>query len=95
MARIDELNNPYRKKTKMDIYRFAIGSGMNWVDLNTGELFHIQEYVEKMRDPTIPRDEKPDKIKVSKLSDPTKFEWLDPILVEERMKKSERADPRY
>lgn len=49
---------PPRKKHKMQDYEFCYGAGLNWVDLNTGRTYFIQEYkeaieVDKIKPPGI------------------------------------------
>ena len=43
-------NNPFKKKTRADNFKFALGMGTNWADLNNGYMYMIQEYAEKMND---------------------------------------------
>lgn len=79
-----------RKKHELRNYDFCYGLGVNWVDLEHGKFYHIQEYRE-----AIDRGEKPEKIRVSSYSDPDgTLEWVDPIIVKERMKDPD-PDPRY
>lgn len=37
-----------RRKTKAKSFDFCYGMGVNWVDLNTGYIYMIQEYREKI-----------------------------------------------
>ena len=83
-----------RKEKKMNNFRFALGYGMNWVDMDTGILYHIQDYKEALDDPKIPKDQKPTKIKMSKVSDGTVIGWEDPIIVAKKMQ-DPPPDPRY
>lgn len=36
-----------RKKSQLKNYDFCYGMGCNWVDISTGNMYHIQEYREK------------------------------------------------
>ena len=79
-----------RKKSELRNFDFCSGMGVNWVDMDSGRMYHIQEYKEAMD-----RGEKPQKIRVTTYSDPnTTIEWLDPMIVKERMEDPE-PDPRY
>lgn len=79
-----------RKKHELRNYDFCAGMGVNWVDMDTGKFYHIQEYCEKMAS-----GEHPEKIRVSPYSDPNEtLEWVDPMIVKERMQDPE-PDPRY
>jgi len=79
---------------KTDNFKLAFGTESNWIDLDTGRMYHIQEYMEKLKDPTIPKDKKPTTIKVTDYRTGKELEWLDPVVVSERMKDPE-PDPRY
>jgi len=83
-----------RKEKKMSNYKFALGYGMNWVDLDTGILYHIQEFKEALDDSKIPKDKKPTKIRMTKVSDGSEIGFEDPIIVEKKMK-DPPPDPRY
>lgn len=79
-----------RKKHEMKNYDFCYGMGVNWVDMDKGKIYYIQEYRE-----AIDRGELPKGIKVAYYSDPEKIiEVVDPYVVKERMKDPE-PDPRY
>lgn len=78
-----------KKPKKVDNYKFAVGLGMNWADLDSNVMYHIQEYKE-----AIDRGEKPKGIKMTSLSDGKELGYADPIVVEEKMKDPE-PDPRY
>ena len=79
-----------RKKSELRNFDFCSGMGVNWVDMDSGRMYHIQEYKEAMD-----RGENPQKIRVTTYSDPnTTIEWLDPMIVKERMEDPE-PDPRY
>jgi len=79
-----------RKKHPMKNYDFCFGAGVNYYDMETGLMYHIQEYKE-----AIDKGEKPTKIRVSIGGDISKTTaWLEPEIVAERMKDPE-PDPRY
>ena len=79
-----------RKKHELNNYDFCYGMKVNWVDMNTGKLYYIQEYAE-----AVERGEKPKGIKVAYTNDTDHIlEVLDPVVVRERMKDPE-PDPRY
>ena len=79
-----------RKKHELRNYDFCYGMGVNWVDLNTGKMYHIQEYKE-----AIERGEKPEGIKVSYTCKPDDIiEVVGEYTLRERMKDPE-PDPRY
>lgn len=79
-----------RKKHKMKNYEFCFGAGVNFYDLEKGVMYHIQEYKEALE-----RHEQPKGIRVTIGGDINKtIEWLDPIILAERMKDPE-PDPRY
>ena len=85
---------PLRRKRKLNNFDFAFGMGMNWVDLDRGLMYMIQEYKEKLNDPSIPQDKKPKKIRIFKTDGKTFVGEADPELIRERMKDPE-PDPRY
>lgn len=87
-------NNPFKKKTRADNFKFALGMGTNWADLNNGYMYMIQEYAEKMNDPKIPKEQKPTKIRIMKLDGVTYVGEATPIEVRERMK-DPIPDPKY
>lgn len=80
-----------RKKHEMKNYDFCYGMGVNWVDMDTGKMYHIQEYREK-----IEKGEHPEGIRVSRWDDPNKtcIEVVGEYTLRERMKDPE-PDPRY
>lgn len=89
--------NPYtpiRKKRKANNFKFALGMGLNWVDMDKKCIYMIQEYAEKLRDPSIPLDKKPKKIRVMSMDEKTQLDFLEPEIIEERMKDPE-PDARY
>ena len=81
------------KYRKLDNFKFALGTGSNWVDLDEGIMYHIQEYYEAMHNPRIPKD-KPLQIRMTRVSDGKELGWADEWLVAEKMKDPE-PDPRY
>lgn len=82
------------KKRKLDNFKFAIGMGANWVDQDKGIIYMIQEYAESLHDPKSPKDKKPTRIRMVRLSDNTDIGWADEWVVAEKMKDPE-PDPRY
>lgn len=85
---------PLRRKRQSNNFKFALGMGMNWIDIDRGLIYMIQEYREKMDDPNIPKDKKPKKIRIFKLDGETYVGEAEPEIIEERMKDPE-PDPRY
>lgn len=85
---------PPRRKRKLNNFKFAMGMGVNWADMDAGKLYMLQTYVEQMNDPTIPPDKKPKKIQVMSLDGKTSLGWVEPEIVEERMQDPE-PDPKY
>lgn len=83
-----------RRRRPVNNYKLAYGMGVNWVDLDKKRIYMIQEYKEKMDDPSIPKDQKPKKIRVMDLDGKTEIGWEIPEVVEERMKDPE-PDPKY
>lgn len=82
------------KIRKLDNFKFALGTGSNWVDLDAGVMYHIQEYYEAMHDPKIPADKKPKAIHMTDIKTGADLGWADEWLVAEKMKDPE-PDPRY
>lgn len=79
-----------RKKHEMRNYDFCYGAGVNWYDMEKGQMYHIQEYKEALE-----KGERPKGIRVTIGGDIQKtVEWIDPVVCEERMKDPE-PDPRY
>ena len=91
MAKVYEVP---RKKRQLNNFKFALGMGMNWADLDRGILYMIQEYSEQMRDTSISADKKPKKIRMMSLDGKTELGYLEPELIEERMKDPD-IDPKY
>ena len=85
---------PLRRKRKLNNFDFALGMGTNWIDMDHGLMYMIQEYKEKMDDPTIPADKKPKKIRIMKTDGETYIGEAEPEIIRERMKDPE-PDPRY
>ena len=83
-----------QRKRAADNFKLALGMGMNWVDLDKQRIYMLQEYKEKMDDPTIPKDKKPTKIRVMAMDGVTFIEEVAPEIVQERMKDPE-PDPKY
>lgn len=83
-----------QRKRPADNFKMALGMGMNWVDLDKQRIYMLQEYKEKMDDPTIPKDKKPTKIRVMAMDGVTFIEEVAPEVIQERMKDPE-PDPKY
>lgn len=83
-----------KKRKPLDNFKFAVGTGMNWVDINKGILYHIQEYADALNDPKIPKDKKPTKIRMTKLGDNTEIGLADPDTIARKMRDPD-PDPRY
>lgn len=86
--------NPFKQKKKQNNFKMALGMGVNWVDLDKQRIYLIQEYKEKLDDPTIPKNQKPTKINVVAMDGETFIESVAPEIVEERMKDPD-PDPKY
>lgn len=81
---------PLRKKHELKNFDFCYGMKANWVDMDKGLMYHIQEYKE-----AIDRGEAPKGIRVTKWGNPADtIEWVDEFIVRERMKDQE-PDPKY
>ena len=78
-----------RRKHPMRNYDFCYGMGANWIDVDTGKMYHIQEYRE-----AIERGEQPKGIRVTKGDSDEVLEWVGEYTLRERMKDPE-PDPRY
>ena len=79
-----------RKKHELKNYDFCYGMKANWVDMETGRMYHIQEYRE-----AIDRGEIPKGIRVTQWGDPEKtLEWIDEYTLRQRMTDPE-PDPKY
>jgi len=82
------------KRRKLDNFKLAVGMGVNWVDMDTGIMYMIQEYSDALHDPKIPKDKKPTKIRMVKYATGEDLGYVDEVVVEEKMKDPE-PDPRY
>ena len=82
------------RKRKLSNFRLAVGTGSNWVDLDAGVMYMIQEYSEMLHDPKVPADQKPTKIRMVKYKTGEDLGWADQYVVEQKMKDPE-PDPRY
>ena len=82
------------RKRKLNNFKLAFGTGSNWVDLDSGVMYMIQEYSEMMRDPKVPDDQKPTKIRMVNYKTGELIGWADEAVVEQKMKDPE-PDPRY
>lgn len=82
--------DPIRKKHELKNYDFCYGMKANWVDMDTGKMYHIQEYRE-----AIDRGEHPKGIRVTKWGNENEtLEYVGEYTVRERMKDPE-PDPKY
>lgn len=82
------------KRRRLENFKTALGMGANWIDQDTGIMYHIQEYYDAMHDPRIPKDKKPNKIRMTKYKTGEDLGYADDWLVAEKMKDPE-PDPRY
>lgn len=82
------------KVRRLENFKFAMGMGANWVDQDSGVMYHIQEYYEKLHDPKVPKDQKPTKIRMTNYKTGEELGWAEEWLVAEKMKDPE-PDPRY
>lgn len=83
------MDNPCKKK-ELKNYDFCFGGGFNWYDMQTGRMYHIQEYKEALE-----KGEHPKGIRVTVGGDINKTEeWVNEYILRERMKDPE-PDPRY
>ena len=82
------------KVRKLDNFKTALGMMSNWVDMDTGIMYHIQEYAEAKHNPRIPPDEKPTKIRMTSYKTGEELGWVDENLIADKMKDPE-PDPRY
>ena len=85
---------PPRRKHKLNNYDFAFGMGVNWVDMDTGKMYLIQEYKEALENPEIPKDKKPTKIKIISMDGKTDLGEIAPEVLAEKMK-DPKPDPKY
>lgn len=82
------------KKRRLNNFKMALGMQANWADMDTDTLYHIQEYADALHNPKIPKDKKPTKIRMTRLSTGEEIGWVDEYTVAEKMKDPE-PDPRY
>ena len=82
------------KTRKLSNFKLAVSMGVNWIDMDTGIMYMIQEYSDALHDPKIPKDKKPTKIRMIRVSDNTDLGMADEFVVAEKMKDPE-PDPRY
>ena len=82
------------RNRKLNNFKTALGLMSNWVDLDKGIVYHIQEYAEALRNPAIPADKKPDKIRMTNYKTGEDLGYVSIYLIEEKMKDPE-PDPRY
>ena len=82
------------KFRKLENFKLAVSTGSNWVDLDAGVTYMIQEYAEAIHDPKLPKDQKPTKIRMVDTKSGKDIGWADEWLVAEKMKDPE-PDPRY
>ena len=82
------------KMRKLSNFKLAVSMGVNWIDMDTGIMYMIQEYSDALHDPKIPKDKKPTKIRMIRVSDNTDLGMVDEVIVAEKMKDPE-PDPRY
>lgn len=81
-------------RRKMNNFKTAVGMGANWVDMDTGIIYMIQEYAEALHNPKIPKDRKPTKIRMVKYKTGEDLGYADETLVALKMDDPE-PDPRY
>ncbi len=82
------------KRRKMNNFKTAVGMGANWVDMDTGIIYMIQEYAEALHNPKIPADQKPTQIRMIEYKTGKDLGYADETVVEMRMADPE-PDPRY
>lgn len=82
------------KRRKLNNFKMAVGMGVNWVDMDTGIMYMIQEYADMLHDPKVPDDQKPTKIRMVKYKTGEDLGWADEAVVEQKMRDPE-PDPRY
>lgn len=82
------------KRRKIDNFKTAVGMGANWIDMDSGIIYMIQEYAEALHNPKIPKDKKPTKIRMVKYKTGEDLGYADESVVEQKMKDPE-PDPRY
>ena len=82
------------KFRKLENFKLAVSTGSNWVDLDAGVTYMIQEYAEAIHDPKLPKDQKQTKIRMVDTKSGKDIGWADEWIVAEKMKDPE-PDPRY
>ena len=82
------------KRRKLDNFKTAFGMGADWVDQDSGIMYHIRAYYDAMHNPKIPANKKPTKIRMTKYKTGEELGWVDDWLVAEKMRDPE-PDPRY
>ena len=82
------------KYRRLENFKTAMGMGADWIDLDKGIRYHIQEYYDALHDPTIAPDKKPTKIRMTNYKTGEDLGSADEWLVAEKMKDPE-PDPRY
>ncbi len=82
------MNEPMRRKQTMKNFDFCYGAGVNFYEMETGYMYMIQEYREKMD-----RGEKPDRIDIQD-GKGNVIGSIGEYALRERMKDPE-PDPRY
>lgn len=82
------------KRRKMNNFRTAVGLEANWIDMDTGIMYMIQEYAEALHNPKIPKDQKPTKVRMVKYKTGEDLGYEDETLVEMKMQDPE-PDPKY
>ena len=76
-------------KKDMKNFEFALGLGMNWVDLSKGRLFHVQEYKE-----ALDRGEHPAGIRVTNIAGDEELGVWSEIRCQDEMRDPD-IDPKY
>ena len=82
------------KIRRLQNFKMALGMGANWIDQDSGIMYHIQEYYEALHDPKIPKDQKPTQIRITNYKTGEDLGYVDEVFVAEKMKDPE-PDPRY
>ncbi len=82
------------KIRKMSNFKLAMGTGSNWIDLDSGVMYMLQEYSELIHDTKVPKDQKPTRIRMVNYKTGETIGWADEDAVAELMKDPE-PDPRY
>lgn len=81
-----------KKRKPMDYFKMAMGLGTNWIDLDSGIIYMIQEYKEALDNPEV--NPKPTKIRMVRAGTGEEIGWADEYTVAEKMK-DPKEDPRY